>query len=138
MKSVVVSGYFVVLHPGHIRMFKEARKMGDKLVVILNNDHQQLKKKGKIIVNQEDRKEVVGSVRYVDEVFISIDEDDTVRESLKKVRPDIFCNGGADRKDPNMVPEYPICQEFGINMVYGVGGFEKHSSSSEILKKGNS
>ena len=53
MKSVVVSGYFVVLHPGHIRMFKEARKMGDKLIVLLNNDQQQLKKKGKIIVKSQ-------------------------------------------------------------------------------------
>ena len=63
---VAVSGGFDPVHVAHIRMFKEARKLGDKLVVINNNDNWLKKKKGYAFMSQEDRKEILLSFECVD------------------------------------------------------------------------
>ena len=133
MTTVCVSGYFTVLHKGHVKLFEEAKKLGDKLVVIVNNNDQQIQKKGKLIHDSEDIKYIVENLRMVDEAIVSIDKDTTVCETLKKIKPDIFANGG-DRVSDN-VPEDKVCEEEGIKMVFNVGG-EKVNSSSDILKKG--
>ena len=134
-KVVVVSGYFDPLHIGHIELFEKAKKLGNKLVVILNNDKQVFMKRGKEpFMNQEDRKKVLETIGYVDEVFISIDGDRSVCESIKAVGPDIFANGG-DRFDDE-VPENKLCKELGIKMVDGLG--EKIASSRNFYKEENS
>jgi cytidyltransferase-like protein len=133
-KSVIVavSGYFNPLHVGHLEMIERAKKLGDKLVVIINNDHQ-VKLKGSVpFMKQEDRIKIIKALRDVDEVFLSIDKDKTVCKSLSKVKPNIFANGG-DRKSIGDVPEYPICQKLGITMVDGLG--RKIRASSELIKK---
>ena len=56
---VAVSGGFDPIHVGHVRMFKEAKALGDELVVILNNDHWLRKKKGYVFMNQSERKELI-------------------------------------------------------------------------------
>jgi cytidyltransferase-like protein len=78
MKVVIVSGYFNPLHGGHIDMVEEARKMGDKLVVIVNNDKQQLLKKGKIILDEKNRLRLLRALRDVNEVVLSVDEEPSV------------------------------------------------------------
>lgn len=129
---VVVSGYFNPIHVGHLEMIQKAKKLGDKLVVIINNDIQ-VKLKGSVpFMKLEDRVKIVKALRDVDEVFISIDKDKTVCRSLSKLKPNIFANGG-DRKSLNDVPEYPICQKLGIDMVDGLG--KKIRASSELIKK---
>lgn len=129
---VAVSGYFNPLHVGHLEMIERAKKLGDKLVVIINNDHQ-VKLKGSVpFMKQEDRIKIIKALRDVDEVFLSTDRDKTVCKSLSKVKPDIFANGG-DRKSIGDVPEYPICQKLGITMVDGLG--RKIRASSELIKK---
>src|ERR1041385_6159026 len=104
---VAVSGGFDPVHPGHVRLFREAKALGDKLVVILNNDNWLMKKKRFNFMNAKDRKEVIQSIRYVDEVMISRHkhdpEDMSVTEELRRLRPDRFANGG-DRTKKN-VPE---------------------------------
>lgn len=131
-KVVCVSGYFNPLHVGHLRMMQEAKKLGDKLVVIVNSD-EQVKLKGSVpFMSQEDRVEIIKGLACVDDVFLSIDKDKTVCESLKKVDPDIFANGG-DRKSDN-VPELEICKKQNIEMVWEVGG-GKIRASSEMIKK---
>ncbi|MBU2562405.1 MAG: adenylyltransferase/cytidyltransferase family protein [Nanoarchaeota archaeon] len=131
MKTVVVSGYFDPLHKGHIELFKLAKQLGDKLIVILNNDEQIKMKKGQPFMPQEERKIIIEALRDVDEVFISIDKDRSVCESLKAVKPDIFANGG-DRFNYE-VPETKTCIENGIEIVDGLG--KKIQSSSELIKK---
>lgn len=131
-KVVCVSGYFNPIHVGHIRMFKDAKALGDKLIVIINNDKQALMKKGKIILNENDRLEIVKSIKWVDDAVIAIDSDKTVCETLRKIKPDIFANGG-DRIEGN-VPEDKICAELGIKMIYNVGG-GKIDSSTDIIKR---
>ena len=129
---VAVSGYFNPLHVGHLDMIEKSKKLGDKLVVIVNNDNQ-VKLKGSVpFMSLADRVRIIGALRDVDEVFVSIDRDKTVCKSLTKIHPDIFANGG-DRHTLNDVPEYPICQKLGISMVDGLG--RKIRASSELIKK---
>ena len=132
MKKVAVSGYFNPLHIGHIRLLKEAKELGDYLVVILNND-QQVKLKGSVpFMKIADRKEIVESIKYVDEVFISIDKDKSISQSLAQVKPDIFANGG-DRHQEE-IPEAKVCQTYNIKMVDNIGG-QKIRSSSNLIKE---
>ena len=133
MKIIAVSGYFDPLHVGHIELFKLAKALGDKLIVIVNNDKQTEMKKGKYFMPAEERKKILEELQCVDEVFISIDKDRTVCESLKKVHPDVFANGG-DRHNYE-IPEAKICREFGIEIVDGLG--DKIQSSSDLIKNFN-
>lgn len=127
---VAVSGYFNPLHVGHLEMIEKSRKLGDRLVAIVNNDYQ-VKLKGSVpFMSQADRLKIVGALKYVDKVFLSIDRDATVCKSLAKVKPDIFANGG-DRKSLNDVPEFPVCTKLGIRMVDGLG--RKIRASSKLI-----
>ena len=128
MKVVAVSGYFDPIHKGHKEYFKLARQLGDKLIVILNNDKQAVLKKGRSFMPLEERKKILESIEDVDEVFVSIDEDKTVCKSLEAVNPDIFAKGG-DRYAYE-IPETPICKKLNIKIIDGVG--EKIESSSNI------
>lgn len=129
---VATSGGFDPLHVGHVRLFKEAKTLGDKLVVILNSDDFLLKKKGYIFMPFNERKEILESTRYIDEVVPSIDIDNTVCKTLEKLRPDIFAKGG-DRNEFN-IPELGICKELNIQVVFNVGG-GKIQSSSWLVKR---
>ncbi len=128
---VAVSGYYDPFHVGHLENFELAKALGDKLIVILNNDKQAVLKKGKSFMSQEDRKKLIEALSIVDEVFLSIDEDPTVCKSLAEVKPNIFAQGG-DRHFGE-VPEATICNELGIERVDGLG--EKIRASSEIVKR---
>ena len=132
MVTVAVSGYFVYPHVGHVRLMESAKKLGDKLVVIVNNDDQQKMKYGKILVPAENRVEVVKAFRFVDEVVVSIDEDRTICKTLEQIKPDIFANGG-DRNQGE-IPEAVVCKKYGIEMVDDVGG-GKADASSRIRKE---
>lgn len=132
-KVVAVSGYFNPIHSGHIEMFNEAKKLGDELVVIINNDYQ-VELKGTVpFMNAIERKKIVENIKSVDKAFISLDMDKTVCLTLEALNPDIFANGG-DRKNENDIPETTICKANNIQMVFNVGG-DKVNSSSELIKK---
>lgn len=126
MKTVAVSGYFDPIHVGHLEYLEEAKKLGDKLIVIVNNDQQCVLKKGRPFMQEDDRLKIILALKIVDEAFLSIDEDQTVCKSLEKIRPDIFANGG-DRSLKE-IPETKVMQEFNISMVDGLG--DKIRSSS--------
>jgi len=135
MKKVAVSGYFTVLHKGHVELFKEAKKLGDELIVIVNNNNQQIGKKGKLIHDAHDIKHIIEHLNMVNSVVISVDKDKTVCKTLEMLNPHIFANGG-DRTRDN-IPEVQTCKDKGIEMIFNVGG-NKHNSSSDILKRGSS
>lgn len=128
MKVVAISGYFDPIHVGHLEYINMAKKLGDKLVVIVNNNYQCELKKGKPFMDDKDRVTIVSNLKNVDEVFLSIDKDKTVCASLEKIKPDIFANGG-DRKNYE-IPESVICKKYDIKIIDGLG--EKIRSSSDL------
>ena len=130
---VAVSGYFDPIHIGHLDYLELAKKLGDKLVVIVNNNHQCKLKKGKPFMDELDRMRIVESLGIVDEVFLSIDSDRSVCKSLEEIKPDIFANGG-DRATSE-VPESVVCKKYNIEMVDGLGDKIRSSSSLTGLKE---
>lgn len=134
---VAVSGGFDPIHLGHVRMFQEAKNLGDELVVILNNDNWLEAKKGYVFMPQWERKEVLEAFACVDKVVLTNHpknpKDMSVGKELLKIRPSIFANGG-DRHKHN-IPEVATCQAISCKMVFNVGDGGKIQSSSWLLKK---
>ena len=131
--TVAVSGAFDPIHVGHVRYIREAAKLGNKLIVILNSDAFLLRKKGFVFMPFEERKEILENIKGVDEVFASVDEDQTVRKSLEYLKPDIFAKGGA-RTGPENIPEVATCEKIGCKVVTNVGGSQVHSDSDLLWK----
>ena len=134
---VINSGYFDPLHIGHIECMEISKKLGDRLVVILNNDMQCAMKKGKPFMNEKERVVIIKALKPVDEVLISIDKDRSVCESLrvvaKKYRGNeiIFAKGGDRFGDE--IPEAKVCKELGIRIVDRLG--KKVQSSSWLIEE---
>lgn len=132
---VVVSGGFDPLHIGHVRLFKHAKELGDKLVIILNNDNWLRKKKVNIFMPENERAEIIEALEIVDEVVLTDHKENpsdmSINSTLLKVKPDIFANGG-DRKIDN-IPEVEACKEIDCEMVFNVGRDGKSQSSSWLL-----
>jgi cytidyltransferase-like protein len=137
-KAVIVSGYFNPLHKGHIEYFQKAKSNGGNLFVIVNSDFQRALKGSKEFQDEKERVFIVENLKLVDKCFLSIDKDRTVVESIKMIYNEFgneyqlaFANGGDQNNDT--IPEKPICQELGIELIDGLG--DKIQSSSWLLKK---
>src|SRR3989344_1350939 len=104
---VAVSGGFDPIHVGHIRMFEQAKNLGDELVVILNNDNWLKKKKGFVFIPQDERKEIIESIKRVDRVIIT---------------------------KHGHIPEVSTCKKINCKMVFNVGKGGKIQSSSWLLE----
>ncbi|MFA5098795.1 MAG: adenylyltransferase/cytidyltransferase family protein [Candidatus Paceibacterota bacterium] len=138
-KVVAVSGGFDPVHVGHVRMFKEAKKLGDKLVVILNNDNWLKLKKGYFFMPQKERKEILEAFRAVDKVVLTKHKpgtkDISIGKALMEVKPDIFAKGG-DRNAKNIPTiESAVCEKIGCKIVNNMGRGGKVQSSSWLLAK---
>ena len=135
--TVVVSGGFDPVHVGHIRMFNEAKKLGHKLIVLINNDNWLLAKKGYVFMSEKERVEIIESFSAVDEVRLTSHSKNTIDRSvctdLEKIKPDIFANGG-DRFKKN-IPEVALCQKIKCKLVFNVGDGGKIQSSSWLIDK---
>ena len=105
-KIVITSGFFNPLHVGHMNLMREAKKLGDFLVVIVNNDAQ-VKVKGSVpFMPEKERLAIVKDIKHVDAVFLATDKDGYVPESLKSIAKQykgqlIFAKGG-DRNFDNL------------------------------------
>jgi len=133
-KIVCASGYFNPLHRGHISYLNEAKKLGDYLIVIVNNDFQIGLKGSKRFMDEKERCIIVNNLKCVDEVRLSVDMDETVCKSLELIKPNIFAKGGDSTIDN--IPEREICEKIGIKMVFNVGE-DKIQSSSNLLANQN-
>lgn len=132
-KRVCASLYADPYHVGHLEYLRLAKKLAGPdghLVVIVNNDHQAVLKKGRPFMKDTERLEIIKSVRYVDEAYLSIDMDRTVCKTIASINPPIthFVNGG-DQFNQN-IPEAKICNELGIELVDNLG--DKIQSSSAL------
>ena len=137
-KAVIVSGYFNPLHKGHLELFEKAKEKGDMLIVIVNNDKQREMKGSKFFQDEEERIRIIRALSIVDIAWISIDEDSTQNATLKLMISKFgeslklaFANGG-DQSN-NTIPERKLCEQFGIELIDGLG--EKIQSSSWLLAK---
>lgn len=138
MDIVLVSGGFDPLHSGHIDYFREAKKLGDRLVVGINSDAWLTRKKGKSFMSEQERTSIISSLEMVDAVYTMDDSDDTATNFIASMMLDypdynlIFANGG-DRTQKT-VPEFYRFHYPKLKFVFGVGG-DKTQSSSELLKQ---
>lgn len=139
MKTIVIaSGYFNPLHIGHIEYLENSKKLGDELIVIVNNDLQVQLKGSKPFQNQIERCKIVGSLGIVSNVFLSNDEDRSVVQTLKKIVQSypkkghrfLFCNG--DDQFNSKITEKEICDNLGVELVDNLG--EKIQSSSALKR----
>ncbi len=137
MKVVAVSGGFDPVHIGHVHLFRDARALGDKLLVILNDDDWLMRKKGYVFMPAVERKELLEHIRWVDEVVIREPKETyDVAHMLEKLDVHIFANGGADRSNEGEIPspETVVCTDRGIEMVFNIGDTGKPQSSSWLVK----
>jgi len=133
---VVVSGGFDPVHSGHIALIKQARSLGDMLIVGINSDEWLARKKGQAFMPWQERLCILNNLSTVDEVYTFDDEDGTACHLLHQVRAHypteriVFANGG-DRTQAN-IPEMAV---EGVEFAFGVGGENKANSSSWILQE---
>jgi len=140
---IAISGGLDPVHIGHIRMIDSAHKYG-QVIVILNSDEWLIRKKGYFFMPQEQRAEILRSVKNVTEVYCNTPEDDideTVCKPLKELKwihqgkeekLNWFGNGG-DRRQEN-TPEMKTCEKIGIKLAWNLGGSKVESSSELILR----
>jgi rfaE bifunctional protein nucleotidyltransferase chain/domain len=112
---VATGGCFDVLHAGHVASLEAARRLGDRLVVLLNSDAsvRRLKGPSRPVNGVADRRRVLESLTCVDEVVV-FDEDDP-REALRRLRPDVWAKGGD--YDVASLPEAALLPEWGGRVV---------------------
>lgn len=135
-KIILVTGGFDPLHSGHVNYFKEAKELGDTLIVGVNSDDWLIRKKGQPFMPWRERATIVSAIHYVDRVIEFDDADGSAIDAIRQVKslyPNakiIFANGG-DRTADN-IPEMVFDD---VEFVFGVGGENKMNSSSWILQE---
>jgi D-beta-D-heptose 7-phosphate kinase/D-beta-D-heptose 1-phosphate adenosyltransferase len=127
MIKIFINGTFDVLHPGHINLFKEAKNKGDFLHVAIDSDKRvsELKGENRPFNNQENRKFILESIRYIDKVSIFYN-DDHLKLLIYYYQPDIMMVG-SDWKGKNI-----IGSEYAKQLTF----FDRDSrySTTEILE----
>ncbi len=112
---VATGGCFDVLHAGHLQVLREARALGDALVVLLNSDAsvRRLKGEGRPAHTAADRVRLLEALRVVDAVVVC--EDDDPVDTLRRLRPDVWVKGGDYTAE--VLPETPVVQGYGGQVV---------------------
>ena len=136
-KAIIVSGYFNPLHKGHLEYFNNAKALCDELFVIVNSDHQRELKGSKPFQDEHERLMIVSNIKAVNKAVLSVDQDRTVCESIRKLFESYgkdydfaFANGGDQNNET--IPETPLCNELGVELIDGLG--DKIQSSRWLLK----
>jgi rfaE bifunctional protein nucleotidyltransferase chain/domain len=130
-RLVFTNGCFDLLHPGHVRYLREARLLGDALVVALNSDRsvRVLKGEGRPILNERERAEIVAALQAVD--YVIIFDEETPRELIAELLPDVLVKGG----------DWPLDEIVGRQEVEAAGGrvvslsYLGGSSTSELIER---
>jgi D-glycero-beta-D-manno-heptose 1-phosphate adenylyltransferase len=112
-KVVWTNGCFDLLHTGHIRSFRDAKALGDILIVGINSDAsvRALKGDSRPIVNQADRAEMLAALEMVD--YVTIFDESTPVAALSRLRPDIHCKGAEYADGARPVPERETVLGYG-------------------------
>lgn len=130
-KIVFTNGVFDILHRGHVEYLKEAKKLGDVLIVGVNSDSSagKIKGSGRPVMNENDRACVLAGLKPVD--FVVIFEEDDPYDLIKKIVPDFLVKGG-DWK-PNEIVGSDIVEKSGgkVLCIKYLDGY----STTEIIQK---
>lgn len=135
-KIVLVSCPADPIHIGHVRYLKASAQFGSFLFVIVNGNTFLDRKKGYHFMDAQERAEIISELGFVSFVSVYDAEVQDVSDCILKIQPDVFCNGG-DRKDDSTAPKCEIdaCNQVGAIREYGVGGYTKLRSSSELVDR---
>jgi rfaE bifunctional protein nucleotidyltransferase chain/domain len=129
LSLVFTNGCFDLLHPGHVRYLKQARALGDALVVALNSDAsiRALKGSNRPILNQQERAEIIAALESVN--YVVVFDDQTPRSLIAALVPDVLVKGG----------DWEIDQIVGRDEVEAAGGkvlslpYVEGSSTTDII-----
>jgi len=126
----LANGNFDLLHVGHVRYLHGAKALGGKLVVAINSDQsvRALKGKGRPVMPENERAEIVAALADVDAVVVFPELD--VRAIIREIRPDVQAKGTDYTIDS--VPERDTVTEYGGRVE--IVGDPKDHSTSEILR----
>jgi len=130
-RLVFTNGCFDLLHPGHVRYLSRARSLGDALIVALNSDRsvRSIKGPGRPILNQHERAEVIAALEAVD--YVTIFDDETPRDLIAAVLPDVLVKGG----------DWAVDEIVGREEVEAAGGrvlslpYIEGSSTTDIIER---
>jgi len=131
LKVVFTNGCFDILHRGHVEYLKQAKKLGDYLIIGLNSDDsvKRLKGTARPLQSESDRAEILNSLRFVD--IVTIFDEDTPLKLICELKPDILVKGG----------DYDLNSIVGAEEVLGWGGtveiipFLKGYGTSKVIDK---
>ena len=136
----LISGGFDPVHIGHLAMIKDAKKIANDVIVLLNSDKWLVRKKGKPFMVEAQRAQILEEFESVSEVIIQEkDDDDSSNNAIidfynsHKKRTICYCNGG-DRSQEDKIREAETCKNLGIDLRFGIGGIHKLESSSNLTK----
>ena len=152
--KIVITSLHNITHSGHLSLLRDAATYGSELIVIVNSD-KQIKLRGTCPLFDENfRLQLVKDLWYVTDARIAIDEDTGVSETLRRIVYDyntvysimdsvsgsktelefFFAKGGSDRSSLEQLPkkERDALKELNITPIFGVGGFSKTNSTSEV------
>ncbi len=134
MIKVMAFGVFDLLHVGHVRYLKEAKRHGDHLIVVITPDKNVERLKGKKPVNNEDeRVEIVGSLKFVDEAVVGF-ESDFYKKTLLSFKPDVLALGyDMKEKEKDLEEE---AKKLGLTLnVKRMPAYEPEKNKSSHIKK---
>lgn len=126
-RVVFTNGCFDLIHPGHVKVFEDAKKHGDILIVALNSDKSVRRLKGskRPILSQESRVKVISALEVVD--YVVVFEQDTPYEAIKKIKPDILVKGG-DWKENEIIGADLVKKVVRVKIV-------KNLSTTNLIKR---
>jgi D-beta-D-heptose 7-phosphate kinase/D-beta-D-heptose 1-phosphate adenosyltransferase len=127
---VVASGCFYCLHIGHLDYLHLAYLLGDHLIVLVDSDEKVKVKKGFVFMPENQRVDIIRSIRYVDYAYVI---NTSVAEELEHIRPDIFAKGGDRTIDTIPIEEISVCHKYDIKLITGLGN--KIESSSRLINR---
>ena len=130
---IALSGGFNPARKSHVAMILDASKIGD-VVIILNSDEwcKRHSWNRQLFSKYENREAVLREIPGVVDVIPADDADDTVCDTLRKLKPDFFGNGGS--RNMSNTPEVQLCKELGIGMMWYLGD----TTDEKVLQKAES
>ncbi len=133
-RIITTNGCFDILHPGHLETFRQARSLGDVLIVLVNSDTNPYfaTKPGRPISDENSRMLMLDAIQYID--IVSPFSDETPVSLLEKIQPDIHVKGGDYIKE--QLPEYAAVRKYGgdVQIIPTVSGYSTTGIIKKILK----